>query len=111
MEIRVEPGWRYTATIQGRGQVEGVVLSRAGADSWEDGDVIMPRWSFKLDSGEVIEVQEAELGPIINSHLGEDRGPVVCAACKGSGIRPKPGSLSSQKCGNCKGAGISYPDS
>jgi hypothetical protein len=111
--MRIQAGWRYRAVVQGEGEFEGVLTGPAAPDLWAEGggEVVMPRWVMQLDSGERINVQEACLAVLPARTIGRHPGPVACGACKGTGGRPKRGSLSREICGNCGGEGITYPDS
>lgn len=111
--MKIQIGWRYRAGHLGEGEFEGVLAEPAGADLWREGgggEVVMPRWKLRLDNGETIEVQEAELTVIEPRGIGAQAGPVACPACDGTGAKPKPGGVSVGLCGNCDGEGILYPE-
>lgn len=70
--MKIQTGWRYRAVVLGDGEFEGVLGGPAGVDTWQErgGEVRMPRWQLHLDEGQVIEVQEAELGVMDAQRIG-----------------------------------------
>lgn len=111
MQLRIQPGWRYGAVVLGEGEFEGVLVWPAAPDVWREagGEIVMMRWTLRLDDGTLIEVQEAELTVMTARELGPQPGPVGCGACRGSGSRPRPGSMARAACPSCGGGGVSYP--
>jgi hypothetical protein len=111
--MKIQIGWRYSATVLGEGELEGVLGVTTGTDLIPEGgggEVRMTRWELHLDDGETVEVDEAALAPMQARGLGPQPGPVRCPACEGTGSRARPGRLSASFCGNCSGEGILYPD-
>jgi hypothetical protein len=110
--MKIQPGWRYGAVVLGQGRFEGFLEGPAGADVLSEGggEVVMKRWNLRLDDGDLLEVQEAELTVTEPRRLGQQPGPITCPACKGTGGRAKPRSLTREICGRCKGEGIAYPE-
>ena len=87
-------------------------MGPAPPDRWIEGggNTFTPRWEIRTDDDAVVNVQEAELRPMVPRGLGPQPGPVECPACDGSGTRAKPGRITPGLCQSCAGAGITYPD-
>ena len=110
--MKIQTGWRYSATVMGEGELEGVLGGMTGTTVIPEGgggEVRMNRWELHLDDGETVEVDEIALAPMQPRGLGPQPGPVQCPACEGTGSRARPGRLTASICGNCSGDGVFYP--
>jgi hypothetical protein len=110
--MKIKAGWRYGAVRLGVGRVEGDLESPAPPDIWQEGggEVVMPRWNLRLDDGQQVDVQEAELTVIEPRGIGTQPGPAACPTCAGTGGSPRPGAIAPSRCLSCDGKGVIYPE-